>query len=135
MRPPLPHLAVCLLLVTLAAGQNTKLPAGPNNSAPNTQPNPNKSKPSAGIPLTTAKQHKRDDPEDRRIARQIHQSLTKDKCLSVYAGNVAIICQNGTVTLRGPVSSEVEKQNVEEKAAGVVGSKRITSELAVRPVN
>jgi osmotically-inducible protein OsmY len=85
--------------------------------------------------LTTAKQHKKDDPEDRRIAQQIHQSMTKDKSLFAYARNVAIICQNGMVTLRGPVCSEVEKQNVEEKAAGVVGSNHITSELAVRPVN
>jgi osmotically-inducible protein OsmY len=55
--------------------------------------------------------------------------------LSVYAHNVGIVCQNGMVGLRGGVRSEDEKQNIEKKAAEVVGSNHVASELAVTPEN
>ena len=42
-----------------------------------------------------------------------------DKSLSSYAHNVKIISQNGTVTLKGPVKSDGEKQSVIAKAVGV----------------
>jgi hyperosmotically inducible protein len=130
---PLHHgwsqLAVWLFAVALAAGQNTRPLAGPETST--STPDTNKSKPSAGIPRATAEQRKKDDPADRRIAQRIRLSLTQDKSLSVYAHNVIIVCQNGMVGLRGAVRSEAEKQNVEEKAADVVGSNHVASELAV----
>jgi osmotically-inducible protein OsmY len=39
------------------------------------------------------------------------------------------------VGLRGAVRSEDEKQNIEEKAAEVVGGNHVVSELAVSPEN
>jgi hyperosmotically inducible periplasmic protein len=123
------HVVVFLFAITLVAGQNTKSSAGPDNSTPN------RSKPSAGIPQTKAEPRKRDDPADRQLAQQIRRAMTKDKSLSTFAHNVTIICQNGMVTLRGPVRSEDEKQSVEGKAIEVVGSNHVTSELAVAPRN
>jgi osmotically-inducible protein OsmY len=126
-----PQLVICLFAVTLVAGQNTRPPAGPDNSTVRTD----KGKPDAGIPLTSAERRKKDDPADRRIAQQIRRAMTNDRSLSVYAGNVMIICQNGIVTLRGPVGSGEEKRNLEGKAADVAGSNHVKSELAVRPSN
>ncbi len=73
------------------------------------------------------------DRSDRDIARQIRQSVVKDKSLSTYAHNVKIISQNGAVTLRGPVRSEDEKRAIEADAAAVVGQDKVTSEIEVQP--
>lgn len=120
-------LAIYLFAATLLAGQRIK-PVGPDNST-------DKSKPNAGIPLAAAERHKRDDPADQRIAQQIRWAMTSDKSLSLYTRNVTIVCRNGMVTLRGPVRSGDEKQNIEEKAAAVVRSNHVRSELAVRSIN
>jgi hyperosmotically inducible protein len=63
-----------------------------------------------------------ENSSDRMITKKIRQSVIADKSLSTYAHNVKIITQNGFVTLKGPVSSEEEKQNIASKAAEVVGS-------------
>lgn len=93
--------------------------------ADNTKVNRNDSQP-------TADQQKL-DRSDRDIAKQIRQSVVKDKSLSSYAHNVKIISQNGVVTLRGPVRSEDEKRAVEADAAAVVGQDKVTSEIEVQP--
>jgi hyperosmotically inducible protein len=80
----------------------------------------------------TADQQK-ENPTDRELARQIRRSLMQDKSLSTYAHNVKIIAQNGAVTLRGPVRSDEEKQAVEQKAAQIAGSDKVTSEIQVAP--
>ena len=68
---------------------------------------------------------------DRETARKIRQAIVKDKSLSTYAHNVKIISQHGTVTLKGPVRSEEEKQSVEKKAAEVAGESNVKSEIQV----
>lgn len=69
----------------------------------------------------TADQQK-SNPSDRELARQIRRAIVKDKSLSTYAHNIKIIAQNGTVTLKGPVNTEEEKQAIAAKAAEIVGS-------------
>jgi osmotically-inducible protein OsmY len=78
----------------------------------------------------TADQQK-ENSSDRETARKIRQSIVKDKSLSTNAHNVKIIAQGGTVTLKGPVRSEEEKQNVEQKAAAVVGKDNVKSEIQI----
>ena len=56
-----------------------------------------------------------------------------DKSLSTYGHNVKIIAQNGSVTLKGPVHSEEEKQTIESKAAEVVGgADKVSNQLSVK---
>jgi osmotically-inducible protein OsmY len=57
----------------------------------------------------TAEQQ-RENPNDRQLTQQIRRAVVKDKSLSTSAHNVKIIAQNGSVTLKGPVKSEEEKQ-------------------------
>jgi len=74
----------------------------------------------------------KDNNSDRELTRQIRSAITQDKSLSTYAHNIKIIAQNGTVTLKGPVKSEDEKQAIEAKAAQVAGgADKINSELEV----
>ena len=79
----------------------------------------------------TADQQK-ENPTDRQLIQQIRRALMKDKSLSTNAHNVKVIAQDGTVTLKGPVNSESEKQAVEAKAAQIAGSDKVTSDLQVQ---
>jgi hyperosmotically inducible protein len=78
----------------------------------------------------TADQQK-ENSSDRETARKIRRSIVKDKSLSTDAHNIKVIAQGGTVTLKGPVKSEEEKQNVEQKAADVVGKDNVKSEIQI----
>lgn len=80
----------------------------------------------------TADQQK-DNRTDRDITQHIRQSIMKDKSLSTYAHNVKVICQDGMVTLKGPVKSEDEKRAIEAKATEVAGENKVTSQLEVKP--
>lgn len=70
---------------------------------------------------------------DLKMAQGIRRALIQDRSLSTYAHNVKVIAHNGSVTLRGPVRSEEEKQAVESKAAEVAGAGNVRSELQVAP--
>lgn len=80
----------------------------------------------------TAQQQK-ETPSDRQLAKEIRRALVKDKSLSTSAHNVKVIAQNGTVTLKGPVKSEQEKQAVEQKAGQVAGADKVNNEIQVEP--
>jgi osmotically-inducible protein OsmY len=82
----------------------------------------------------TADQQK-ENPSDRDITQQIRKAVMNDKSLSSYSHNVKIISENGTVTLKGPVRSEEEKQALAGKAAEVVGADKVTNQLEVQPKN
>lgn len=91
----------------------------------NTKVNKDQSKP-------TADQQKV-NPADRSITQQIRKAIHQDTTLSTYAHNVKVISQDGKVTLRGPVRSEDEKNNIEAKALAVAGQGNVTNELEVAP--
>ena len=84
-----------------------------------------------GSSLPTADQQSKSNPSDTDIVRRIRQSIVADKTLSVYAHNVKVISQNGTVTLRGPVRSETERDSLQQKAAAVAGADHVTNQLEV----
>jgi hyperosmotically inducible protein len=80
----------------------------------------------------TADQQK-ENSTDRQLTQQIRRALVKDKSLSTSAHNVKIITQNGSVTLKGPVKSDEEKQAIESKATEIAGAGKVNSELQVAP--
>jgi osmotically-inducible protein OsmY len=102
----------------------TQQPTATDNSKMNRQDRDNKS--------ATADQQK-ENPADRDLSRQVRKSIMQDKSLSTYAHNVKVIAQNGTVTLKGPVRSEDEKQAISSKAAEVAGSDKVVNDLTVVP--
>lgn len=69
---------------------------------------------------------------DRHTTAQIRKAIVHDKNLSTYAHNVKIITSSGAVTLKGPVKSDDEKQQVAADAATVVSADKITNELTVK---
>jgi len=70
---------------------------------------------------------------DREITQKIRKSIRDDKSLSTYAHNIKIISQDGKVTLRGPVRSEDEKNNLQAKAVAVAGDGNVMNELEIAP--
>jgi len=70
---------------------------------------------------------------DREIMQNIRKSVVADKSLSTYAKNVKIVAANGKVTLKGPVRSTDESNNIEDKAIQIAGIGNVTNELSVAP--
>lgn len=80
----------------------------------------------------TADQQK-NNRSDLELTRLIRRAVVTDKSLSIYAHNIKIIAQNGTVTLKGPVRTEEEKQLIEKKAVEIAGAAQLRNELEVAP--
>ena len=81
----------------------------------------------------TADQQKM-NPADRAITKKIRMAVHEDKSLSTYAHNVKIITRDGKVTLKGPVRSEDEKNNIAAKATAVAGDGNVDNQIDVVPV-
>lgn len=96
------------------------------------QPAPDNTKQNKDQSSLTADDQK-SNPADRAITQKIRKSIHEDKSLSTYAHNIKIITQDGKVTLRGPVRSEDEKQNLQAKAVSVAGPDNVTNQLEIAP--
>jgi osmotically-inducible protein OsmY len=100
--------------VATAQDQNTK----PDNSAQNKNQD------------QTA-QNQSSAASDRELTAKVRKAIMADKDLSTYAHNIKIITQNGSVTLKGPVKSDEEKQKIESDAAAVVAPGSIVNQLTI----
>jgi hyperosmotically inducible periplasmic protein len=69
---------------------------------------------------------------DRLTTANVRKAIVADKKLSTYAHNVKIITHEGHVTLKGPVKSEEEKQQVMTDAATALPAANISNELTVK---
>jgi osmotically-inducible protein OsmY len=104
--------------------------SGAMNASMNTQTAPDNSANNKG--QTGSADNQSNAKEDRLTTANIRKAIIADKDLSTYAHNIKIITVNGSVTLKGPVKSEDEKQKVASDAAGVVSADRITNNLTVK---
>jgi hyperosmotically inducible periplasmic protein len=116
---------VIFILGGLAVAQNDNSQQVPADNTKVNQRDRNQNEP-------TADQQK-ENSNDRELARHIRRAIVKDKSLSTDAHNVKIIAQNGSVTLKGAVKSDEEKQAIESKATEVAGAGKVTNELQVAP--
>jgi hyperosmotically inducible protein len=97
------------------------------------QPAPDNTKKNKEHQTTPTADQQKMNPSDRAITQKIRKAIHQDESLSTYAHNIKIISQNGKVTLRGPVRSEDEKNNVQAKAVAVAGEENVTNQLEVAP--
>ena len=127
----IPKTSVITLALLLGAcwagpvnGQSTDDRTKPDNTAVN------KGDGSRGA--VTADQQKM-NAADRKMTAKIRRSIMADKSLSMYAHNVKIISQDGTVTLKGPVRSDEEVQSILSRAADVTGSAdKVINQMSVK---
>ena len=69
---------------------------------------------------------------DVEVTREIRRSVMKDNSLSMMAHNVKIVTANGNVTLRGPVKTEDEKNEIASKAQAIAGADKVDNQLEVK---
>jgi len=69
---------------------------------------------------------------DRELAAQARKAIIADKDLSTYAHNVKVIVVNGTITLKGPVKSDDERQKVAADVASVASPDKVANQLTVK---
>jgi hyperosmotically inducible protein len=119
---PVGALVFCAsLLATPTPGRQDPQQTSPDN----TKQNKDQTSP-------TADQQKM-NPADRALTQKIRKAIHEDTTLSTYAHNIKIISQDGKVTLRGPVRSEDEKNNIEAKAVAVAGQGNVSDQLEIAP--
>jgi osmotically-inducible protein OsmY len=70
-------------------------------------------------------------PADVAITTNIRKAVVADPNLSVNAQNVKIITVGGVVTLRGPVKTAAEKENIGAKAQKVAGVTKVDNQLEI----
>ena len=68
---------------------------------------------------------------DIKISGMIRQSLVSDNALSINAQNVKIITVNGQVTLKGPVKSKLEHDQLTEKAKKITGVSKVINQTEI----
>lgn len=68
---------------------------------------------------------------DRMLAQRVSDILRQEGPLSSAAQNITVHASNGTVTLRGSVSSQQEKDDLEAKAKQVAGVNQVNNQLEV----
>jgi hyperosmotically inducible protein len=118
-----PFLLSVLVIPTLAVGQDQSTP--PTATSPDNSAN-NKTR------MSTADQQS-ENTSDRLLTQKIRKSIIADKSLSMYGHNVKIITKDGAVTLKGPVHSDEEKQNIGALAAQAAGGPdKVTNQLTVK---
>ena len=81
---------------------------------------------------TTTSGDQSNSSEDVKITAAIRSAIFKEDSLSATAKNVKIITADGTVTLRGPVQNEAEKERIAELAQSAAGNAKIDNQLEVK---
>lgn len=109
-----------------AAEENTEKMGAPTEAADNSGRN---ERDKGGSTLTPGDQA--ENETDRTITQQIRQQVVKGDDLSINAKNVKIITVDGVVTLRGPVQSAEERQEIASVAKRVDGVKSVDNQLEI----
>lgn len=125
-------------------------PANQNTPANQRTPtNTNDRMPTATASLTTAPdntgRNMADSPRDPTamdqsnsstaiaITAAVRRAIIEDKSMSMMAQNCKVITdENGVVTLRGPVQTQLEKDAIAAKAKSVANVTRVINELEVK---
>ena len=69
---------------------------------------------------------------DLELTRQIRSAINQSGELSTTAKNIKIITANGKVTLRGPVNTAAEQQQIVDKAKAIQGVTAVDNQLEVK---
>ena len=70
--------------------------------------------------------------QDREMTRKVRRAITQNDQLSTTAKNVKIITANGKVTLRGPVNSQAERDQIAAAAEQIAGAGNLDNQLEVK---
>ena len=125
----------CVLMVYSSQGQQAAgTPRDP--AASNSTEADNSKRNSSGQNKDTDSAEKQSDSkDDLALTQKIRQAVMKDASLSIKAKNVKIIARDGTISLRGPVDSQREKDTIAASAGEIAGKDRVNNQLEVKTAN
>jgi osmotically-inducible protein OsmY len=122
----------CAVVGCERAGDKPRDPQEKANvaSAPadNTRKNARDREPGALTPMDQG-----ESEGDRALTQRLRQEVVKDGSLSLAAKNIKIITRDGIITLRGPVKSEQERNELGALARRLDGMKRVDNQLEIAP--
>jgi hyperosmotically inducible protein len=116
-------LSSALVVLTSATMAQDSTPVAPDNTAVNAQ--------NRATGAVTAGQQS-NAKNDEQLIRKIHRAVVKDDSLSTMAHNVKIVSADGSVTLRGPVKTEEEKDTIVRLAQTIAGRDKVDNQLEVK---
>ncbi|MDP3163848.1 MAG: BON domain-containing protein [Hydrogenophaga sp.] len=124
-------LAACLILTPYLAIAETEpattgKPLVPDGDASNTGINKRDRDDKTLTPMDQM-----NNPSDLKITQEIRQALMKGE-FSMAAKNIKVITRNGTVTLRGPVKTAAEREQISVLVKAMPGIKSIDNQLQVK---
>jgi osmotically-inducible protein OsmY len=115
-------IAAVALFLTAAAATAGQEATAPDNSERNERD-------ADGTTLTPMDQSSSET--DLKVTQNIRREVVDDDSLSTMAQNVKIITINGVVTLRGPVESETERQQIAALAERIAGRGKVQNQLEI----
>jgi hyperosmotically inducible periplasmic protein len=130
----LPLIASLLMIYSSQGQQATPIPNDPvasdSTEADNTKRN-------------SSEQNKNTDTAEKQsnskdalaLTQKIRQAVMKDGSLSMNAKNVKIIARDGTISLKGPVDSQQEKDTIATAAGEIAGKDKVDNQLEVKAAN
>ncbi len=143
-------LAISVLLPLAACEREPSSGTRPNPSVqttPDTRPAPNnpgladptkapdntaQNKPDRDMDRTVTPEDQSNADSDVELTAAIRRAVVQDDTLSMNAKNVKIIAdKSGTVTLRGVVDSQAEKDSIEAKARSIAGVRSVNNMIEV----
>lgn len=122
----LPAIVCISLFALIAACGDNRSDANPStNPAPsNTNPSTHPNNPSTPNPQT--------QNQDQDLSTRVRRAIDDDTALAPMAQDLQVTATNGTVTLRGSVASQSDKDAIGNKAKGVAGVQNVVNNLTVK---
>jgi hyperosmotically inducible protein len=121
-------------LLMIYSSQGQQATPSPNNGATSdaNKADNTKSNSSEQNRSTETAEKQSNSKDDLALTQKIRQAIMKDGSLSMNGKNVKIIAQDGKVSLKGPVDSQQERDNIAAKADEIAGKDKVDNQLEVK---
>lgn len=123
--------AMCLMLTSLTVGAADSAVGNTQTATDHVQPTNTEINKRDRNDKTLTPLDQSGSKADRKITQRIRKSIMKQE-LSMNAKNIKVITRNGEVTLRGPVDSKSEVDQIVKMAKATPGIKTLNNELEVK---
>jgi hyperosmotically inducible periplasmic protein len=130
----LPLIASLLMIYSSQGQQATPIPNDPAASD-STEADNTKRNSSEQNKNTDTAEKQSNSKDDLALTQKIRQAVMKDGSLSMNAKNVKIIARDGTISLKGPVDSQQEKDTIATAAGEIAGKDKVDDQLEVKAAN
>lgn len=118
-------------IATLIIATSLSSVAWAANSAANVEADNSKRNAAIQEKGTLTSQDQGNSEADVELTRKIRQAVVARDSFSTNAKNVKIITINGVVTLKGPVKTSAERNEIARMAANLAGETKVVNQISV----